>query len=440
MLGKTHIPFGVTTALLVTRPSTVPGVIAAIAGGAFGAWICDIDVRSDINAKRNNDVRTFSCDDEWDDEGKDEKQGRVLGFVWMAIDVSVALIVDFLMGNGICDYMMRTFSIFKIIAIMAFFVFCVLGAVSKHRSFTHSILGGVLFSALIYFICEPLAIPFISGFISHIVLDLFNRRGIQLFFPLKKRVSFGACASDGAANRVIGGMSVISSVILTVVFVFLTLRSENAAMEFISISRQGTALFNLTYFQLYLVIINIISFIAYTIDYLICLNGYVDEDNEESLHQFLNIFAYIGGALGALIALIIFAEKGRNSANWFVVIISVLIAWIVIYIIIMDPLGMGFGAIRPSIFSHLPLVIYLLAINIVSAILFIRDRYRRRSNIDSHEFLLILVSLIGGAAGGYLVMIFTNGKQNHPHFSIGLPVLMAVHTFVIAFLLFAGIA
>ena len=40
MLGKTHIPFGVTTALLVTRPSTVPGVIAmTIAIGIFiGAY------------------------------------------------------------------------------------------------------------------------------------------------------------------------------------------------------------------------------------------------------------------------------------------------------------------------------------------------------------------------------------------------------------------
>ena len=60
--------------------------------------------------------------------------------------------------------------------------------------------------------------------------------------------------------------------------------------------------------------------------------------------------------------------------------------------------------------------------------------------MNTSEWMLLLTGIIGGAAGGYFVMIFTNGKQSLPYFSIGLPILMAVHSFVIAYMVYVGIA
>ena len=185
MLGKTHVPVGITTALIATRPTTVSGVIGAVAGGAIGGWICDIDVR---------------------DSSKNE--GGVVGFIFMVIDVGAALAVDYILGNGICDYMLHSFNLLNIIAAVLFVAGCFYGIATCHRTFMHSIVALVLFSVLTYFICEPLCIPFAAGYISHIVLDLFNRRGMQLFFPLKARVSFDVCDSDADANRIIGGGAV----------------------------------------------------------------------------------------------------------------------------------------------------------------------------------------------------------------------------------------
>ena len=71
-------------------------------------------------------------------------------------------------------------------------------------------------------------------------------------------------------------------------------------------------------------------------------------------------------------------------------------------------------------------------------VLFIRDKAKRRSDINSSEAILLLVGAIGGAAGGYLVMIVTNGKRNLPHFSVGFPVMIAIHAFIIFYLLYVG--
>ncbi len=180
MLGKTHVSVGISTALLVTHPSTVSGVIVAVAGGALGGWICDIDV----------------CE-------SDEEEGFGVGLIFMIIDVVAALGIDHWLGNGICDYMVESWNYLKIIPILIFIGLCIYGIASSHRTFTHSIVALIAFSFLIKFICDPFRIPFVAGFISHVVLDLFNKRGIQLFFPFKAGIAFHACDSDGSANRII---------------------------------------------------------------------------------------------------------------------------------------------------------------------------------------------------------------------------------------------
>ena len=56
------------------------------------------------------------------------------------------------------------------------------------------------------------------AFLSHLGIDLLNRKGERLFFPLKKRFSFGICSSRGLVNQWMFG---ISSVILVGIFVYL---------------------------------------------------------------------------------------------------------------------------------------------------------------------------------------------------------------------------
>ena len=188
-----------------------------------------------------------------------------------------------------------------------------------------------------------------------------------------------------------------------------------------------------------MIIINLIAFIAYVIDFFLCYYDVIPEEDEDAFHDFLNLFAYLGGAIGALAALIILTEKGRINAYWFVKILSILIVWGVIYMMVIDPFGWNGNGIKNEMAVHLPFIVYLVLINAIAAVLFIRDKARRRKDLNSTEVLLLLVSFIGGAPGGYFVMILTNGKQRFPHFSVGLPVMIAVQAIVIMYLFTHGI-
>ena len=57
--------------------------------------------------------------------------------------------------------------------------------------------------------CIKLLIPsaymyFCIGLLSHLGLDVFNKKGIQLFYPYKKRYCLRLCSSDGKVDGLIG--------------------------------------------------------------------------------------------------------------------------------------------------------------------------------------------------------------------------------------------
>jgi len=75
----------------------------------------------------------------------------------------------------------------------------------KHRGYTHSIVGVLTFSLLLFFIMEALGfsdgstklftLSFMIGMISHVVLDMFTWSGVKLFYPYDKRVNIGSYRS-----------------------------------------------------------------------------------------------------------------------------------------------------------------------------------------------------------------------------------------------------
>ena len=62
MRGRTHFVLGMASALVVTLPHTVPGVITAMTGGAIGGWIVDIDIKN-RDIERSEDAEKESIFD-----------------------------------------------------------------------------------------------------------------------------------------------------------------------------------------------------------------------------------------------------------------------------------------------------------------------------------------------------------------------------------------
>ena len=154
MLGRTHIALGIASSLIITRPETVPDVIAAVIGGSVGSWVVDVDTKK-----------------------MDVDQEKISNLVINGLFIEAFVVLDYFFGNGMCQYVMSNWGVQVWGALMGFIVLMLIGYNTTHRTFTHSILGWLLFDATVYLFCRPAAIPFAIGYASHLVVDLFNKKG-----------------------------------------------------------------------------------------------------------------------------------------------------------------------------------------------------------------------------------------------------------------------
>lgn len=93
-----------------------------------------------------------------------------------------------------------------------------MAAISEHRKFSHSLLALGLFSIPLLFINNIIAFSFIIAFISHILLDVMNKREVYIFYPKNRGYCLKWFYADKTANIVFLVVGIIS-VFLEVVFV-----------------------------------------------------------------------------------------------------------------------------------------------------------------------------------------------------------------------------
>lgn len=203
MLGKTHIFVGVASALVLTAPDNLSGCLSAIVGGAVGGCISDIDVNSNKNSRDSLYAKLIAT-----------------GLI------PLALVVDFIFDGGIIEYVKNCNRTSLAMGVILFVALCFIGSKQDHRGFTHSLLAMILFSVSIGMFCNPVLIPFVIGFISHLVLDSLNKKPIKLFFPIEKGVCFKLCYSNKTADKVCLAVGVVVTVIYLSLSLALKINAE----------------------------------------------------------------------------------------------------------------------------------------------------------------------------------------------------------------------
>lgn len=179
-MSKAHIAVGMAAALAIAPTGSVESCVAAVVGGSVGGVIADCD----IHPSRAH---------------KDALVGRLI-VVGIA---AVALIADRYANAGLCDYLVAHLGLPLLAGVALFAVLTFAGGHTDHRSFTHSLVAMAAFCTAVYLACVPLLPYFAVGYASHLVLDLTNKQGIQLFWPLHNEVSLGLCKAKGMANTVV---------------------------------------------------------------------------------------------------------------------------------------------------------------------------------------------------------------------------------------------
>ncbi len=79
--------------------------------------------------------------------------------------------------------------------------------------FVHSILGMIVFSAIVFLFSKEGALAFFIGYLSHLVLDAIDTDEMQIFYPLKFTFH-GFLPVWSNAEKVITAISVVALVVL----------------------------------------------------------------------------------------------------------------------------------------------------------------------------------------------------------------------------------
>ncbi|MBP3876560.1 MAG: metal-dependent hydrolase [Lachnospiraceae bacterium] len=181
MQGRTHLVVGTACALAILRPDTTPLLVAGGASAALGSMISDIDSGSS-------------------GAGQDAGKAVAASLIFMIL----VIYADHYFHMGIYEQLFAgSGSDERLFLFLGFLLLCAVGMLTRHRSLMHSLPCGAALTYCVSRFSPSLTWYFAIGFTSHLMLDLFNRKGLQLFFPFRKRFALGFFRSAGFVNRLL---------------------------------------------------------------------------------------------------------------------------------------------------------------------------------------------------------------------------------------------
>lgn len=444
MKGETHIPVAIATAVVVLQPKTIPSCICAIAGGAAGGLICDLD-----NAGKRKSL----------DHRDDPYAWQFV--VFAIVVIGILLGIDYLSGDGVICYMRTHWGFTSIIGAVAFGGICILGSRTTHRTFLHSLLACALLSASLWYFCKPLAPAFGLGFLSHICIDELNLIPVAFFWPLKKKKPWpwNRFPADGKLNDTLGAIATVLSIIACSNYCVNSFASSNLYQKILCLAEEKTIVFGtiaLPNFVLYLLGVNIISFILYMLDYCLYKNGFLyygwSERTADEMSGFIMTLLLLldiaGGLIGKLVVVFITQKgeirKGQNAPNYnlYIIPISLMVAWAAVLFTFgkWSILTSGIESLNlpiQTVSARKIILVYLILINMISFIVHVRTQ-QYAYTITPREKRNLMIALVGGAAGGYIgECISGNNKGSDIHAS--LPFIVIAYSIVLSCILYLGI-
>ena len=198
MTYRTHLAAGYAAVLWTFSPDTIAELILCTGTAAIGSVVSDVDASA---SRSKNDLAKVSA----------------VTF----LSIAGVLAVDHFAGTDIASRFSSSTSLVRLFTgFLIFLGVCIFGEHLPHRSFMHSI-AGIAIVTISFSLILPSAAPYMSvSMLSHILLDMLNKKKIQLFYPLPKpRIGFGICSADGSINNLlfyVFGAAALMKLILTI--------------------------------------------------------------------------------------------------------------------------------------------------------------------------------------------------------------------------------
>lgn len=187
------------------------------------------------------------------------------------------------------------------------------------------------------------------------------------------------------------------------------------------------------YLILYLIIMNIVGFLIYSVNFLLCrYKGFARAD------KLIGLLSLAGGSLGILLFIALFDRKSvKENMMSRVFVLCVLIMQIICILfwkgIHREQLTFAFWEFFGK---HKLLMIYLAVINIVSFVTFAIDKYNAIKGKSRVRILTLLgIAFVGGSIGGLLGMYTLRHKTRVNYFTVGLPLMLVMHIMILFFVM-----
>ncbi len=192
MMGKTHVAMGMATSMMVLNPTSPKLCLFALAGGAVGGVVADIDTVKN-----------------------DYKHDALIGQCIAYGTLLICLGIDFFNNYGMCDGFIKRNMKINILGIIIYLMLICGGVESKHRTFTHSLLALCLFSNAVCILFPQIVGSFIIGYLSHLILDITNKKPVPLFYPKGK----GICLEWFYAGKIADKIFMVIGIVITLTLV-----------------------------------------------------------------------------------------------------------------------------------------------------------------------------------------------------------------------------
>lgn len=195
MRGKTHAVVGVATALFVTQVSGIDNIGIAVTAGMIGGLFPDVDCKNSNGSKILKAVVAGTA---------------VIGLVTAAL------------SNLISGISLEEFVSYKpFIGFIGLLVLAIVGTRQSHRMFTHSIEFIAATGFFAFMFGNTFGVALVAGEISHVILDLFNKKDVKLSILFNVKACFNLCKSDGAFSNFLTALGTLVIVAYPVLVNFI---------------------------------------------------------------------------------------------------------------------------------------------------------------------------------------------------------------------------
>lgn len=190
---------------------------------------------------------------------------------------------------------------------------------------------------------------------------------------------------------------------------------------------------------MYLLAVNAVAFLALIIDFLL----YKFADRELVDHRVLILFAVAGGGVGMLLAFLLWDRHVvKDNVAWRFIAVLGVIVWAFVTLCVYGAVRLDVEALLAplDLASLAPVGIYVLAMIAVTFCVFVYDEWQaEQGGWRVREFVLLMLSLLGGALGGLLAMHLVRHKTRVYCFSWGLPIMIVLQVGPVVYAGLAGI-